>query len=288
MASSYTSRIRLEKQANGENPNSWGLLLNQNVIDLVDDAIGAYTTVTMSSVDVTLTSNSGIVDQARSPFLEIDGTVTQSVNIVIPAVSKGYFINNVATVSAGTSITLKTAAGTGVNVPTSGKMLVVCDGVSVHVLNTSGFNLGTAASANVGSSVAAVPDVSIANTIYARLSAANTYTEPNTFEQVNSPIVTLTDAASVAVDFSTGCHFLVTLGGNRTLTNPTNGKVGQTGHIYIIQDSTGGRTLSYGDMYNFVSATAPVLSSQPSRVDMLVFAQRETSVIDCALLKHFG
>ena len=33
MASTYTSRIRLEKQADGENPNSWGLILNQNVID---------------------------------------------------------------------------------------------------------------------------------------------------------------------------------------------------------------------------------------------------------------
>ena len=45
MASSYTSRIRLEKQADGENPNSWGDILNQNVIDLLDDAIGSYTTV---------------------------------------------------------------------------------------------------------------------------------------------------------------------------------------------------------------------------------------------------
>ena len=39
MPSTYTTRIRIEKQADGENPNSWGDILNQNVIDLVDDAV---------------------------------------------------------------------------------------------------------------------------------------------------------------------------------------------------------------------------------------------------------
>lgn len=63
MASSYTSRIRLEKQADGENPNSWGDILNQNVIDLLDDAIGSYTTVGTAGVqlvnDTNLTTNNG-------------------------------------------------------------------------------------------------------------------------------------------------------------------------------------------------------------------------------------
>ena len=38
MASTYTSNIRLELQADGENPNNWGTILNQNVIDLIDEA----------------------------------------------------------------------------------------------------------------------------------------------------------------------------------------------------------------------------------------------------------
>ena len=36
MASSYSSRIKLEKQGTGENANTWGERLNSNVIDLVD------------------------------------------------------------------------------------------------------------------------------------------------------------------------------------------------------------------------------------------------------------
>lgn len=47
MASTYTTRIRLEKQGDGENPNSWGDILNQNVIDLVDSVVAAYTTVSI-------------------------------------------------------------------------------------------------------------------------------------------------------------------------------------------------------------------------------------------------
>ena len=38
----FTSRIRLEKQANGENSGTWGTVLNQNVIDLVDEAIRRF------------------------------------------------------------------------------------------------------------------------------------------------------------------------------------------------------------------------------------------------------
>jgi hypothetical protein len=52
MPSTYTSRIRLEKQADGENPNSWGDILNQNVIDLLDDAVGSYVTIGTSGVQI--------------------------------------------------------------------------------------------------------------------------------------------------------------------------------------------------------------------------------------------
>ena len=65
MASTYTSRIRLEKQGDGENPNAWGLILNQNVIDLIDDAVAGYQIVSVSNTGVTLTTGDGAADQAR-------------------------------------------------------------------------------------------------------------------------------------------------------------------------------------------------------------------------------
>ena len=75
MASSYTTRLNLELQADGENPNSWGDILNSNVIQLVDDAIAAYTSVTCTSGTITLTENNGSTDQSRSAVLEFIDTV---------------------------------------------------------------------------------------------------------------------------------------------------------------------------------------------------------------------
>ena len=132
MASSYTTRIRLEKQGDGENPNSWGAILNQNVIDLVDSAIADYTTVSISIGDTTLTNNDGSADQSRSAFIEFVGTVSNNINVIIPGVSKGYIVKtNFNAVSVGASMTLKTAAGTGLSFSENSTGIVVCDGVSV-------------------------------------------------------------------------------------------------------------------------------------------------------------
>ncbi len=271
MASTYTSNIRLTKQGDGENPNSWGTLINIDR-DLVDEAIAGYVTVTMSSVDVTLTSNNGATDQSRHAFIEIVGAVTDSVNLIIPANTKGYTVINTATVSAGTSITMKTAAGSGYNIAAASNQHVVCDGVSVVGLNLAGMD-----EADNSAYVQVSNDSTITGA--KTFSSATTFTGP-----VVSPIVTLTDAASVAMDLSTGNHFELTLGGNRTLSYPSNGSVGQVGHIYLIQDGTGSRTLSYNNSWKFPSGTAPTLTTSINSVDMLCFAYRNTSVVDAVII----
>ena len=63
--------------------------------------------------------------------------------------------------------------------------------------------------------------------------------------------VALSDAATIAVDASLGNHFRVTLGGNRTLGNPTNATDGQKLLFEIIQDGTGSRTLALDTKYAF-------------------------------------
>ena len=46
MATSYTSSLRLVKQGDGANPNSWGTVLNDGVISLVDAAIADFDNTT--------------------------------------------------------------------------------------------------------------------------------------------------------------------------------------------------------------------------------------------------
>jgi uncharacterized Zn-binding protein involved in type VI secretion len=138
MASSYTSRILLELQADGENPNSWGDILNNNVIQLVDDAVAAYTSVTLSSTDYTLTTNDGATDQARSAMLEIVGTVSSDSNIIIPGVSKFYIVKDKSVRQNDAAIKIKTAAGSGFTVAASATRVVICDSVSVYGTDSFG------------------------------------------------------------------------------------------------------------------------------------------------------
>lgn len=97
--------------------------------------------------------------------------------------------------------------------------------------------------------------------------------------------VTLTDGATITPDFAAGNHFTVTLGGNRTLANPTNLTAGQSGVIYIVQDGTGSRTLAYGSNWDFAGGTAPTLSTAANAVDVLAYAVRSNSSIAATLVK---
>ena len=291
--STFTSRIRLEKQADGANPNSWGLILNQNVIDLVDDAIAAYTTVTVSAADVTLTTENGASDQARSAFIELTGTLTSSHDIILPAQSKSYFIRNKSVPSpTSNTITIKTLAGSGATVGTSANGFFICDGVSVHQTNAVGLGLGTAANLDFGTGDANLVPVSTADVRYVRASvsstipSAKTFTSAVTFEGPGIvPVTSLTDAASIAIDMGLGNNFAITLAGNRTLSAPTNVTPGQTGYIYVVQDGTGSRTLAFNNAYIFVSGTAPTMSTAANAIDLLVYNAKTTTAITTVVVK---
>ena len=311
MASSYTSRIRLTKQADGENPNTWGTILNNQVIDLLDDAIASYTTISIgSAATVTLTENEGAADQSRSAFIELTGSVggaNNTISLIIPAKSKSYVINNKvsANTTASDTVKMKTAGGDGYDIKLGAVGLVICDGTSVHSLNTKGFNLGTAASADIGVCTTNVPDTSLADIRYLRVSTSSnvsligskfivgaSVSTPGNFvigtnARAYNPIVTVTDAACISVNMALGNNFVVTLGGNRTLKKPANCTVGQGGNIYFIQDGTGSRTLGYNTAWQFVSATVPTLSTGAADVDMLVYNARSSATIDAVLLKNF-
>jgi len=101
-------------------------------------------------------------------------------------------------------------------------------------------------------------------------------------------IATLTDAATITPDFGANQNFTVTLAGNRTLANPSNMVVGQTGSIFIVQDSTGSRTLSYGTSYDFAGGTAPTLTTTASAVDRIDYVVRTSTSIHCVFTANYS
>lgn len=90
---------------------------------------------------------------------------------------------------------------------------------------------------------------------------------------------TLTDGATITPDFGSANNFTVTLGGNRTIANPTNMVVGQSGFISIVQDGTGSRTVSWGSYWDFPASTAPTLTTTANGVDVVAYYVRTTTSI---------
>ena len=101
-------------------------------------------------------------------------------------------------------------------------------------------------------------------------------------------IGTLTDGANVAVNLAAYNNFSVTVAGNRNLDNPTNAVPGQSGIIYITQDSTGGRAMTFGSNWKFPGGLAPALSTGANIVDALVYTVRTSSSITAQLLNNIG
>jgi hypothetical protein len=97
-------------------------------------------------------------------------------------------------------------------------------------------------------------------------------------------ITALTDGSTITPNMNNANNFSVTLGGNRTLANPTNLTAGQSGVIVITQDGTGSRTLAYGSNFKFPGGTAPTLTTTASAVDVLAYYVESASRITARLV----
>ncbi len=81
---------------------------------------------------------------------------------------------------------------------------------------------------------------------------------------------TLTDGATINWDVSLGSVAYVTLGGNRTIAAPSNLKVG-TYILHVVQDGSGGRSLTWNSVFKWPAGVAPTLTSTANRRDLFSF-----------------
>ena len=313
MPSTYSTNLRLTKQADGENPNTWGEILNEGVISLVDSAIAGYTSISVgTTATVTLTENQGSGDQARSAILEFKGTIGgahDTISALIPNKSKLYVVKNSITYTDSTdALVLKVAGNTGVTIASGTVGLYVTNGVTVQAVEKTNLSSLTVTGAATFESTVTVSgdgtfktNVSVSGntniggtvTVAGAAQFGSTVTVSGKGKFMTgalTPIITLTDAASVATDLNTGNVFYVTLAGNRTLAAPTETttNIGAVGQIFIQQDGTGSRTLSYNTVFQFPGASVPTLSTSANAVDTLFYAVRTTTKVDAILVKNFS
>lgn len=117
----------------------------------------------------------------------------------------------------------------------------------------------------------------------AKTNAVQTYTAGQRGE-----VTALTDGATITPNFNDSNFFSVTLSGNRTLGNPTNSAPGQSGCIFITQDATGTRLLSFGSNWDFAGGVIPTISTAPNSVDRIDYVVRAENSIHAVLSKGWS
>ena len=80
---------------------------------------------------------------------------------------------------------------------------------------------------------------------------------------------TLTDGATVAVDWNNSVNQQVTMAGNRTFTF-SNGVAGSFYILKIVQDATGSRLATFPASVEWAGGSAPTLTTTASRVDIIL------------------
>lgn len=142
-----------------------------------------------------------------------------------------------------------------------------------------------ATTAFVTAAVAAVPaGAQIATAAQARQTANTTEALGVKTTIDANALVSLTDAATININFNGAINMVVTLGGNRTLGFPSNPTAGRSGIIIVKQDATGGRTLSYDAVWKFQGG-APTLSTAANAVDIIAYYVESTTVVRCSFIK---
>ena len=133
MASTFSTRLRIELIGAGEQDGAWYATANTQLGTIIEEAVAGVASVTHDdSANYTLTTNSGASDEARQMVLTIGGTLTAARNVVVPTSEKIYVVHN--NTAGGYAVTVKTDLGTGISIASTQKAWVYCDGTNVEAI----------------------------------------------------------------------------------------------------------------------------------------------------------
>ncbi len=92
-----------------------------------------------------------------------------------------------------------------------------------------------------------------------------------------------TAGGTTTLDLDTSDNWIITMGGNTTIGDPSNEKVGQTGSIWLVQDGTGSRTAAWHSNWKWVGGTAPTLTTTASMIDRVDYVVKAAGEINAVI-----
>lgn len=293
-------------QQSGNNPGTWGVILNSDVFSIIDNNLGGTLNKSVAgAVDITLSSS-----EAENLNYNLTGALTGNINVIWPTGAGLYIVTNSTTGSF--TLTVKPTGGTGVPISqgttvivfistVTGTAFVAGSSVSVPVLVPQGgtgltsLTLNNVILGNGTSAVQVVDPGTSGNVLasdgttfsstsgYARLGVAQSFTK----SQGATPVALTSTSNSTAIDFSLSNNFSATLTENTIFANPTNIVAGKTYNFDIINGS-GPYTVGYGSFFKFPGGTVPSVTATNGASDLLVAYAKTTTFLECVMINGFA
>lgn len=112
MPSTFSSELKIELMATGENSGTWGTKTNTNLA-VVEQAIAGYQEIDVASGDVTLVMSDAAISNARNMTIKFIGTLAANRTVNFPASLEKFFNIIDGTNHANFTLTFKVTSATG-------------------------------------------------------------------------------------------------------------------------------------------------------------------------------
>lgn len=265
MPTSYTSLLGFALPVTGELQGTWGTTVNDSITELVEDAIAATATASVTSGNWTLsTTGSGSANEARCAILIPTGTPGVSRNIVAPSQSKAYVVIN----QSDAAVVVKGSATTGTTIAAGDRAVVAWNGADfVTIASTATDGVATISFGSTGltPSTATSGAVTVAGTLAVASGGTGqtTYTDGQLLigNSTGNTLAksTLTAGSGVSITNGSGSITISATGSGGTITSVTASSplassggttpdISLTGTVAVANGGTGQTTYTDGQL----------------------------------------
>lgn len=262
MPSTYSTDLKLELMATGENAGTWGTKTNTN-LNLIQQAIAGYQEINVASADVNLSMTNASISNARNMVLKFTGTLAGTRVVTIPDSIEKFYVVVDGTTHSGNTLTFKTVSGTGFTCVEGKSHFAYSDGTNINLISGAQIanitldavlDNGDTSDGTINVSNITISAATTTNTISASgaITGASSITANNNITSSNGDLIATTgdiDAVAGAVSDSKGeirSVPLITKSSAYTLVAADHGRVVSTTSSITVPPSvfSAGQTVS--------------------------------------------